>query len=183
MVAKGLDIPTVTLVGVISADTGLAIPDYRAGERAFQVLTQVAGRAGRGPRGGRVIVQTFQPEHYAVASAADQDYEAFYEAELALRARFANPPFARLIRLVHSSPDRQDGREEAGRLAERLREEREASGETDVEVIGPTPCFPFRVRDLMRWHVVLKGQMLARLLDRVPVPPGWVVDVDPVSLA
>ena len=183
MVAKGLDIPTVTLVGVISADTGLAIPDYRAGERAFQVLTQVAGRAGRGPRGGRVIVQTFQPEHYAVASAADQDYEAFYEAELALRARFANPPFARLIRLVYSSPDRQDGREEAGRLVERLREEREASGETDVEVIGPTPCFPFRVRGLMRWHAVLKGQMPARLLDRVPVPPGWVVDVDPISLA
>jgi len=183
MVAKGLDIPTVTLVGVISADTGLAIPDYRAGERAFQVLAQVAGRAGRGPRGGRVIVQTFQPEHYAVAAAADQDYEVFYETELALRAQFANPPFTRLVRLIYSNPHAQEGRDEAGGLAERLRAERDSSGETDVEVIGPTPCFPFRVRGLMRWHLVLKGQTPARLLDRVPVPPGWVVDVDPISLA
>jgi len=183
MVAKGLDIPSVTLVGAISADTGLAIPDFRAGERAFQVLTQVAGRAGRGPRGGRAIVQTFQPEHYAVAAAADQDYEAFYETELALRAQFANPPFAKLIRLTYSNPDAQDARDETRGLAERLRAEREASGETDTEVIGPTPCFPFRVRGLVRWHVVLKGQTPARLLDRVPVAPGWTVDVDPVSLA
>jgi len=130
-----------------------------------------------------VIVQTFQPEHYAVAAAADQDYEVFYETELALRAQFANPPFTRLVRLIYSNPHAQEGRDEADGLAERLRAERDSSGETDVEVIGPTPCFPFRVRGLMRWHLVLKGQTPARLLDRVPVPPGWVVDVDPISLA
>ncbi|MBM3956805.1 MAG: primosomal protein N' [Gemmatimonadetes bacterium] len=183
MVAKGLDIPAVTLVGVVSADTGLAMPDFRAGERAFQVLAQVAGRAGRGPRGGRVVVQTFQPDHYAVTAAADQDYEAFYRTELALRARFANPPFTRLVRLLHSSPDEGEGREEALRFAGRLRAGRDTSGETDVEVLGPTPCHPFRVRGVLRWHIVLRGQTPDRLLDAVPVPPGWTVDVDPVSLA
>jgi len=183
MVAKGLDIPAVTLVGVISADIGLAVPDYRAGERAFQVLAQVAGRAGRGPRGGRVIIQTFQPHHYAVAAAADQDYESLYEAELELRARFANPPFARLVRLVCSRSDVGEGADEVREFAGRLRQEQASSGETGIEIVGPTPCFPFRVRGLARWHVVLRGQQPASLLDRVPPPRGWTIDVDPVSLA
>ncbi|MCH7594033.1 MAG: primosomal protein N' [Chloroflexi bacterium] len=183
MVAKGLDIPEVTLVGVISADTGLAIPDFRAGERAFQVLTQVAGRVGRGPDGGSAIIQTFQPEHYAIQAAAAQDFEAFYEVEIALRAEHADPPFTRLIRLGHSHYDAPAALEEAKRLASMLNEERLASGETGTEVLGPSPSYPFRMRGVTRWHIILKGAHPERLLDRVPLGRDWTVDVDPASVS
>ena len=102
MVAKGLDIPSVTLVGVISADTSLNLPDFRAGERTFQLLSQVAGRAGRGTAGGRVIIQTFSPEHYCIKAAAGHDYASFYEQEIAYRRQLHNPPFTRLALLVYS---------------------------------------------------------------------------------
>ena len=182
MVAKGLDIPAVTLVGVISADTGLAIPDFRAGERAFQALAQVAGRAGRGWRGGRVLVQTFQPDHYAILAAAEQDYEAFYDQEIELRARFANPPFTRMIRLLHSGPASSEAQDEARRAVRRFKQEQDVSGDTTVEVLGPTPAFPLRVRGLYRWQIVLKGRRPESLLDRAPVGRGWTIDVDPASL-
>ena len=183
MVAKGLDIPEVTLVGVISADTGLAIPDFRAGERAFQVLTQVAGRVGRGPDGGSAIIQTFQPEHYAIQAAAAQDFEAFYDVEIGLRADHADPPFTRLIRLGHSHYDAPAALEEAKRLAAALKNERIASGETGTEVIGPSPSYPFRMRGVTRWHIILKGAHPERLLDRVPTGRDWTVDVDPASVS
>ena len=183
MVAKGLDIPSVTLVGVVSADTGLAIPDYRAGERAFQVLAQVAGRAGRGPQGGKVIIQTFQPEHYAIRAAAAQDYGQFYDAEIRMRQRFANPPFTRMIRLTCLSYDREFAHASALTKVDYLKTERANRGLTDNVVTGPTPAFPLRVRDLYRWHVTIKGPRPERLLDASPVGEGWVVDVDPVSMA
>jgi primosomal protein N' (replication factor Y) len=183
MVAKGLDIPEVTLVGVISADTGLSIPDFRAGERAFQVLTQVAGRVGRGPNGGSAIIQTFQPEHYAVQAAAIQDFEAFYEVEIGLRAEHANPPFTRLIRLGHSHYDPASALEEAKRMAAVLNDERIASGDTGTEVIGPSPSYPFRMRGVTRWHIVLKGAQPGSLLDRVQLGRDWTVDVDPASVS
>jgi primosomal protein N' (replication factor Y) len=183
MVAKGLDIPEVTLVGVISADTGLSIPDFRAGERAFQVLTQVAGRVGRGPDGGSAIIQTFQPEHYAVQAAAVQDFEAFYEVEIGLRAEHADPPFTRLIRLGHSHYDPSAALEEAKRMAAALNDERIASGDTGTEVIGPSPSYPFRMRGMTRWHIILKGAHPEGLLDRVQLGRDWIVDVDPASVS
>ena len=116
MLAKGLDLPLVTLVGVVLADVGLNFPDYRAGERAFQVLTQVAGRSGRSPLGGRVIMQTFQPENYAIQAAARHDYAGFYQQELAFRKRIGYPPFSRLARLEYPRQGYQAGRGE-GRSA------------------------------------------------------------------
>ncbi|MBM3958835.1 MAG: primosomal protein N' [SAR202 cluster bacterium] len=182
MVAKGLDIHSVTLVGVVSADTGLSIPDFRAGERAFQVLTQVAGRAGRG-RAGRVIIQTFQPEHYAVQAASDQDFSAFYATEIRLRSDFDNPPFSRLVLLEYADADPLKAVREAERFARVLRRAGDTSGEATAQVIGPTPGYPLRLRGLTRWHLILKGDAPTRLLDLAALPRGWSVDVDPVSVS
>jgi primosomal protein N' (replication factor Y) len=182
MVAKGLDIPSVTLVGVVSADPGLAIPDFRAGERAFQVLTQVAGRAGRGREAGRVIIQTFQPGHYAVQAAADQDFEAFYRTEIRLRAEYDDPPFTRLILLEYSDHDAAQAYRQADTFARALRRAVTSSGEGSTRVIGPTPGYPLRVRGRTRWHVILKGEAPERVLDLTPLPRGWAVDVDPISV-
>ena len=102
MIAKGLDLPLITLVGVVSADTGLNLPDFRAGERTFQLLSQVAGRAGRGTLGGQVIIQTYSPEHYAIQAAAGHDYTLFYKREIEYRRQLRNPPFSRLARLTYS---------------------------------------------------------------------------------
>ncbi|MBI4306148.1 MAG: primosomal protein N', partial [Chloroflexi bacterium] len=183
MVAKGLDIPAVTLVGVVSADTGLAIPDFRSGERAFQVLTQVAGRAGRGKNAGRVIIQTFQPEHYAIQAAADQDFEAFYQVEIRLRAEFDYPPYSKLILLEYADPDAAAAFRQADYFGRLLRHQRLASGEGSTQILGPSPGYPLRVRGLTRWHLILKGEAPSRLLDRVPLPRGWAVDVDPISVS
>ncbi len=182
MIAKGLDIPGVTLVGAVSADMGLNIPDFRSGERAFQVLCQVAGRAGRGPSEGKAIIQTFQPDHYAVVAAAAQDYAAFHAKEVDLRREYGNPPFSRLVRLLYRHTNSALCGREAQGFAGRLRQERDAWGLSDVEVIGPAPAFPPRVRGLYRWHLVLRGRDPTYLLGKLPVPPGWEVDVDPVSL-
>jgi primosomal protein N' (replication factor Y) len=180
MIAKGLDIPRVTLVGVISADTGLAVPDFRAGERAFQVLTQVIGRSGRGAWGGRALIQTFNPDHYAILAAADQDYEMFYDTEIRLRAAHANPPFTRLLKLMHSSGHAEIAKAEAERMAKALSEMREAHGETGIEIIGPTPGYPVKMRNRYRWQILLKGSHPERLLELVPSGSLWAVDVDPV---
>ena len=182
MVAKGLDIPTVTLVGVISADTGLAVPDFRAGERAFQVLTQVVGRSGRGVWDGRGLIQTFNPEHYAIQAAADQDYELFYDIELRMRASHANPPFTKIIKLTHSAVDASKAEHEAKRMSEMLGNARESYGETGVVVIGPTPAYPLKLRDMYRWQILIKGSHPDRLLELVPPGSLWVVDIDPVTL-
>ena len=182
MVAKGLDIPTVTLVGVISADTGLAVPDFRAGERAFQVITQVVGRSGRGLWDGRGIIQTFNPEHYAIQAAADQDYDLFYDTELRMRALHANPPFTKIIKLTHSAVDASKAEYEAKRMSEVLVNARESYGETGVVVIGPTPAYPLKLRNMYRWQILIKGSHPDRLLDLVPRSSLWVVDIDPVTL-
>ena len=182
MVAKGLDIPTVTLVGVISADTGLAVPDFRAGERAFQVLAQVVGRTGRGAWGGHAVIQTFKPDHYAIQAAADHDYEMFYDTEIQLRASQANPPFTNMIKLMHAAGNPEVARNEAARLADELNGARETHGESSIEVIGPTPAYPLKVRNLYRWQILLKGPDPARLIEIVPTGPLWAVDVDPVTL-
>ena len=182
MIAKGLHFPSVSLVGAVSADVGLNIPDYRAGEHVFQLLCQVAGRAGRGPSTGKVIVQTYQPDNYAVQAAASQDYQSFYTREMAFRREQANPPYSKLIRLLYAHTNRALCEREASRLAMLLRQQRDAWGYSDVDLLGPTPAYPARMRGHYRWHLVLRGPEPRKLLDQVTVPPGWVVDIDPVAL-
>ncbi len=181
MIAKGLDLPLVTLVGVVSADTALHLPDYRAAERAFQLLTQVAGRAGRSYRGGQVIIQTYNPDHYAVQSAAHHDFAGFYHRELTYRRQLGYPPFSRLVALRYSEKDAYRCRAEAERLGRWLIAEVQRLG-LAIDLIGPAPCFFSRVQDRYRWQIVLRGRDPMPLLSDVALPRGWRVDVDPVSL-
>ena len=181
MIAKGLDLPLVTLVGVINADISLHLPDFRASERTFQILSQVAGRAGRGILAGHVIVQSYTPEHYAIVCAAKHDYHCFYEREIALRRQYLNPPFSRLVRLLYTNPNNAVCQREAQRMHRLLTEERDSWG-MDVSLIGPSPVFIQRVRGRFRWQIILRGDAPVRLLAELPIPQGWIVDVDPVSL-
>jgi primosomal protein N' (replication factor Y) len=178
MVAKGLDLPLVTLVGVISADVGLNLPDFRAAERTFQVLTQVAGRAGRGLLGGHVVLQTFQPEHYAIRAAAAHDYQAFYDQELALRRSLDYPPFRRLVKFTYQHRMQEVAQAEVERLAGLLRARLDSQ---QADLIGPVPAFYARLRGEYRWMVVLRALQPATLIPE-ELPRGWVIDVDPVSL-
>ncbi len=180
MVAKGLDLPLVTLVGVISADTGLHLPDYRAAERTFQLLTQVAGRAGRGLLGGRVILQTYHPEHEAIQAAAAHDYHAFYRKELEHRRQLGYPPFRRLTRLLCRHTRDEKAEAEAQRVAKILRA-RLAPGSASDQLIGPAPAFYRRVRRLYRWQILLRHDDPTAVIPET-LPEMWSVDVDPVSL-
>ncbi len=182
MVAQGLHLPQVTLVGVMSADVGINFPDFRAGERVFQLLTQVAGRAGRGPGGGRVVVQTFNPDHYAIRAVSAHDYVGFYRQETSYRRQNRYPPYARLTRLVHSQFDPVKAEAESQKMAVRLRKERDRLGLPQTDVLGPVPCFVPRLKGRYRWHVLIRSDEPARLLERVGLGEGWSVDVDPVTL-
>ncbi|MBN1219634.1 MAG: primosomal protein N' [Anaerolineae bacterium] len=183
MVAKGLDLPLVTLVGVISADTALYLPDFRAAERSFQLLMQVAGRAGRSPLGGRVIVQTYNPDQVAIEAAANHDYEGFYHTELAFRREQNYPPFKRLAQLLYSGSGPERSAAAAKQLADRLCRHIERQGLPAVEVIGPTPGYVQRVRSQYRWHILLRAQDPAAVLrPLLPLPQGWRIDIDPVTL-
>lgn len=182
MVAKGLDLPRVTLVGVMIADMGLNLPDFRAGERTFQLLLQVAGRAGRGHLGGQVFVQTYSPQHYAVAAAAAHDYAAFYEREMAYRRQLRDPPFTRLVRMTRAGPDDARCHAEAETTARHIRAKLDAAGISGIDVIGPGPAFIHRLRGQYRWQIMLRGRGLSGFLSRMPIPRGWIVDVDPVGI-
>ncbi|MFN8377921.1 MAG: primosomal protein N' [Anaerolineae bacterium] len=182
MVAKGLDLPLVTLVGVVSADVGLNLPDFRATERTFQLLTQVAGRAGRGLLAGRVILQTYQPDHYAIQAAARHDYGAFYKREIAYRQEIAYPPFRRLVRILFMYDDERKTREQAQRAATQIREQLRALHMTGTELIGPAPCFFTKEKDDYRWHLLLRGPDPLPALAGLRMPQGWYVDVDPVEV-
>ncbi len=178
MVAKGLDIPNVTVVGVISADTALNLPDFRAAERTFQLLTQVAGRAGRHALPGRVVVQTYAADHFAVQAASLHDYQAFYDQEILFRAESGYPPFTRLLRLVYSHEDPERCRQEAERLARQLRGA--LSLLRNGEVVGPAPCFIGKVAGRYLWQVLVRADDVHPVLPLVP--SGWMRDVDPMSL-
>jgi primosomal protein N' (replication factor Y) len=181
MVTKGLDLPQV-MVGVVNADTGLNLPDFRAGERTFQLLSQVAGRAGRGPLGGQAIIQTYSPEHYAIQTAAKHDYALFYDKEIAYRRQLHNPPFSRLASLVYTHTNDALCQREAERMKHFLAEERDAKGIADLGLIGPAPAFIHRLRGRFRWQLIVRGSDPAALLSIVPIPQGWIVDIDPVGL-
>ena len=183
LVAKGLDVPTVTLVGVVLADVGLHLPDFRAGERAFGLLCQVAGRAGRGAEPGRVIIQTYNPEHYAVAAAARQDYAALYQVEIAARRQQGNPPFNRLAHLLYQNVNPTTCQQQATAAARLLRQRIRAQGLTDVQVIGPAPGMPERVRGQYRWRVIVRGRRLHQFLESCGLSTREVtIDMDPVHL-
>jgi primosomal protein N' (replication factor Y) len=182
MIAKGLDLPLVTLVGVISADVGLALPDFRAGEHTFQLLTQVAGRAGRGLLGGRVILQTYQPNHYAVAAASRHDYAGFYGREITYRREMGYPPFRRMARLVFRYTSETQARAEAERAAEMIRERIARMRMTGTELIGPAPCFFRKIDNYYRWHLIVRGPNPAVALYTLDIGRGWQVDIDPVDV-
>ena len=177
MLAKGLDLPMVTLVGIVLADVGLHLPDPFAGERVFQVLTQVAGRAGRSERGGKVVLQTFDPENQVIQSAARHDVDGFYQYELENRKRLGYPPFTRLVRLEYRDADQASAEKEARRVAEKL----SAMIRQPSTVIGPVPCFFSKAAGFYRWQIVLRGSNPAESLRGVRLE-DWRVEVDPISL-
>lgn len=182
VLAKGLDLPQVTLVGIVLADIGLTLPDYRAPERTFQVLTQVVGRAGRGARPGRALLQTYMPEHYAIRAAAAQDYEMFYREELRHRERLGYPPYTRLVRLEYRALYEAQAREAAEALARTLQRWMRETNARATQIIGPVPCFFARRAGRYRWHILLRGPDPTRILRDRRLPPGWRIQVDPVSL-
>ena len=163
MIAKGLDFPQVTLVGVINADVGLHLPDFRASERTFQLLEQVAGRAGRGDEPGEVLVQTSRPRHYALAAAAEHDYTGFAERELGDREEPGYPPHRRLANLVISGKTESRVIDVAEELSEWTRRLIRGRGLAGIEVIGPAPCPIDRLRERWRWHFLIKADRAATL--------------------
>ena len=181
MVAKGLDLPFVTLVGAILADVSLNLPDYRAAERTFQLLTQVAGRAGRSPLGGQVILQTFQPEHYVIQAAARHDYAAFYQQELAFRRTLGYPPYSRFVRLEYRHTKADQAQAAAQAMAAKIQHWLTQEQASATELIGPVPCYFERVAGMYRWQIILRGPDPARLL-RTQALSDWHVEVDPPSL-
>jgi primosomal protein N' (replication factor Y) len=197
MLAKGLDLPLVTLVGIVLADVGLNLPDPFAAERTFDVLTQVSGRAGRSSLGGRVLLQTFQPEHYVIQAAAGHDYAGFYARELDYRRQLGYPPFNRLVRMEYRHVQATKAESEAQGLAATLTKWIESEDRRETTLVGPTPCFFSRLNGLYRWQIILRGPNPASLLrgkdfeDGVlsgapglsrSASRGWRVEVDPVSL-
>ncbi|MGH2447992.1 MAG: replication restart helicase PriA, partial [Chloroflexota bacterium] len=182
MIAKGLDFPLVTLVGVVSADTGLHMPDFRAPERSFELLTQVAGRAGRAQMPGEVIIQTYTPEHYAIQAARGHDYHRFFEEEMSFRRDAGYPPFSRLLRFVYSDEDEVRCHDAARLLRAALLRAVEENN-ISADVIGPAPCFIAKIKNRYFWQIIVRGSggaALHSLLDYVTA--GWTVDVDPVDL-
>ena len=185
MIAKGLDFPRVTLVGVISADTALNLPDFRSSQRTFALLTQVGGRAGRGKMPGRVIVQTYAPHHYAILAAKTHDYQAFYRQEISIRKQLNLPPFCRLADLTLRSTKEITAREGTERLAGMAKELLPA----EFQVLGPAPAPIPRLRNHYRWHILVKApgiesmtQHLPALLKKFRCPRNCrlAVDVDPL---
>ncbi len=186
MVTKGLDVANVTLIGVVSADTALKIPDFRAAERTFQLLTQVAGRAGRHHLPGKVIIQTHDPENYAIQTAAKHDFQQFYEQEIKIRQELGYPPYAQLIILMLSGIDEKKTQQIAGDL-KTLLSQRLTSG-----ILGPAPAAVSKVRGQWRYHILLKGQNLVTMrtavmesLAKMIVPRDIkiAIDVDPIETA
>lgn len=192
MIAKGLDNPNVTLVGVISADTGFSVPDFRASERGFQLLTQVAGRAGRGEYKGKVLFQTYNPDYYAFQTAKSQNYEKFFETEIKARQEFDYPPFSQIIRLILSSLNNYRAEKSAMEIALRLNTMTEKFGFTEyLETLGPTPCIIAKINGFYRFQILIKNKLsqkghdfISRFLDKITLPKDikLAIDVDPLDI-
>lgn len=192
MIAKGLDNPNVTLVGVISADASFNLPDFRASERGFQLLTQVAGRAGRGEFSGKVFFQTYNPDYYALASAKAQNYDEFYTTEIIAREEFDYPPFSQIIRLILSGQNNFRAEKSAQEIALRMCTMVEKYGISErLEVLGPTPCVIERINGMFRFQIIIKNKMgekghqfVSSFLNRITMPKDvkLTVDVDPLDI-
>jgi len=180
LVAKGLDLPNVTTVGVVNADTSLHFPDYRSSERTFSLLTQVAGRAGRGTAASHVFIQTYTPDHPAIRHARYHDYRGFFREERAIRAQYRFPPYAELIVATYGHRDEARAEREAKTAAEHLSATIGLLKLGDIEVLGPSPAFVYRLKDEFRFEVTLKGNNLHRVADGLPRGRGWSLDVDPM---
>lgn len=189
MIAKGLDFPHVTLVGVISADTSLHFPDFTASERTFQLISQVSGRSGRGERPGEVVIQTFDPDQYAINCAVNHDYAGFFEQEIEERRAAGYPPFSVLIRIVSRDKDEREAESRLLRLADEIRHTPMAMRK-GIRLDGPLPAVLSRLRGEYRWHLVVRGKdrnavlaLLRTVFERNPsLRRQLVVDVDPVSM-
>jgi primosomal protein N' (replication factor Y) len=194
MIAKGLDFPNVTLVGVVNADIGLNVPDFRSAERTFQLLSQVAGRTGRGPRGGKVLIQTFTPDHPCIAFAAEHDYAGFAATELATRRAHSYPPFQRLARVIIRSRDQQAASDFADRMAGAFSEafnQLAKGGPIEVRLLGPAEAPVFRMKGYYRFHFQLQSpspgmlhQVFRAVLPTLRQPAGveFTVDIDPFEM-
>ncbi|HLN61247.1 MAG TPA: primosomal protein N' [Symbiobacteriaceae bacterium] len=162
MIAKGLDFPEVTLVGVVLADTSLNLPDFRAAERTFQLVTQVAGRAGRGLKPGRVLVQTYQPDHYSLLAAREHDYQSFFDQEIKYREQLEYPPFTSLVNMVLSGEEELRVAETARAVADLLQD-----GGFTGDILGPAPAPLAKLRGQFRYHVMLKGKEIGDMARQV----------------
>lgn len=192
MIAKGLDNPNVTLVGVISADASFNLPDFRASERGFQLLTQVAGRAGRGEFTGRVYFQTYNPDYYALASAKSQNYNEFYSTEIAAREEFDYPPFSQMVRLIISSTNNFRAEKSAQEIAMRMCLMIDKYGISErLDVLGPTPCVIERINGYYRFQIILKNKLeekghhfISSFLNKITMPKDikLAIDVDPLDI-
>jgi primosomal protein N' (replication factor Y) len=196
MIAKGFHLERVTLVGVISADMALYLPDFRSAERTFSILTQVAGRAGRGERRGEVLIQTYMPQHYSIRWAQTHDYKSFYAKEIEFRRVLAFPPFTRAIALIVSAKDNEAARTQSGNLGNMIRRTIRATQERDpdMRILGPAPSPIAKIRDHFRWRLFFRGQKpsvmravlvegIARFEKTFPKPRVQLtVDVDPQDM-
>ena len=192
MIAKGLDNPNVTLVGVLSADSGFNVPDYRASERGFQLLTQVAGRAGRGEFKGKVLFQTYNPEYYAFQTAKSQNYEKFFETEIKSRQEYDYPPFSQIVRLIISSENNFRAEKSSMEIAMRLNTMTEKFGFGEyVEVLGPTPCVIEKINGFYRFQILIKNKLsqkghdfISKFLHGITMPKDirLAIDVDPLDI-
>lgn len=192
MIAKGLDNPNVTLVGVISADASFNLPDFRASERGFQLLTQVAGRSGRGEFSGSVIFQTYNPEFYALESAKQQNYKDFYNTEIVAREEFDYPPFSQVVRLIISSDNNFRAEKSAQEIAMRLSAIIDKQGVSErLIVLGPTACVIEKIKGMYRFQIIIKNKMgekghsfLTRFLNQISMPKDikLAIDVDPIDI-
>ena len=180
MLAKGLDIPSVTLVGVILADVGLNFPDYRSTERTFQLLTQVAGRAGRSTLGGKVIFQTFQPDEYAIQTASMHDYDHFYELEIQHRQRFSYPPYTRLARLEYRNLNPQIAQQTAEQMSRNIQHWITSEGHHETKITGPSPCYFQRINGAYRWQILVNGPDPLKIL-RDKSLTDWKIEINPPS--
>jgi len=180
MVAKGHDLPMVTLVGVISADAMLQLPDFRAAERAFQLLTQVAGRAGRGPSGGSVLIQTYNPQHPTLAMASRHDFHGFFRGEIQFRKRMGYPPFSHVVKFVYSHPSVEKCQREAVLLFDELRQRVEGL-DPPIHLTGPLAPYLEKSHGKFRWQILARGRDIKPVL-LTDLPPGWTLDVDPASV-
>ena len=180
LVARGFDLPAVSAVGVVDADLPLHFPDYRAAENTFALVTQVAGRAGRSGQPARVVVQTSNPDHYALRRAVANDYLGFYHEELSSREIFGFPPYAELAVLTYSDADADRAAATARDGAEWLATGIVREGVADVKLLGPSPAFILKLRGSYRWQITLKGKSLSRVSHLAPRGRGWSYDVDPV---